>query len=74
MKISKKKNFGRFLVFPGCIIKSKNDMKLILKLICLKLAVKVCCASSWIGYVREELPILLADRFYNWLTGKLPEE
>ena len=28
MKISKKKNFGRFLVFPGCIIKSKNDMEL----------------------------------------------
>lgn len=49
-------------------------MKLILKLICLKLAVKVCCSSSWTGFLDEQFPTSLADRFYNWLTGKRPEE
>lgn len=45
-------------------------MKLILKIICLKLSVKICTSSNWVGFVNEDFPVLLADRFYNWLTGK----
>ena len=49
-------------------------MKLILKLICLKLAVKLCSGKFSEKLYHIDSATDLADSFYDWLMGKRQEE
>lgn len=49
-------------------------MKKIIKLICLKLAIKLCTSEFGSKLYYADSVISIADMFYNWLTGKRPEE
>ena len=48
-------------------------MKLILKIICLKLAVSVYCSKLGEKFYYNLSITEFSDILYNWLTGKRPE-